>query len=114
MTCIKEAQNEQRNNEKPELVNYLDDISEFDVIFIGGPIYWGTLPQPMFTELERLDFNNKIIMPFVTHEGSGFANVIKDISKIAKGAQIKTGLAIVGSTVYGVKTKVESWIKNNI
>ena len=114
MTCIKEAQVEQRNNERPELVNYIDDISTYDVIFIGAPIYWGTMPQPMFTLLEKLDFNNKIIMPFTTHEGSGLANVVTDIKRIAKGADIKPGLAIVGSTVNTAKNKVEAWIKNNI
>ena len=114
MTCIKEAQIEQGNNERPELVNYLDDISEYDVVFIGAPIYWGTMPQPMFTQLERLDFNNKIVMPFTTHEGSGLANVVRDITKIAKGATVKPGLAIVGSSVNSAKSKVEVWIKNNI
>ena len=114
MTCIKEAQVEQRNNERPELVNYINDISNYDVIFIGAPIYWGTMPQPMFTLLEKLDFNNKIIMPFTTHEGSGLANVVTDIKRIAKGADIKPGLAIVGSTVNTAKNKVEAWIKNNI
>ena len=114
MTCIKEAQVEQRNNERPELVDYLDNISEYDVIFIGAPIYWGTMPQPMFTELERLDFSNKIVMPFTTHEGSGLANVVRDVAKIAKGADVKPGLAIVGSSVNSAKNKVESWIKNNI
>ena len=81
MTCIKEAQDEQRKNARPELKAYLDEISDYDVIYIGAPIYWGTMPQPMFTELERLDFNGKIIMPFTTHEGSGLANVVNDIKK---------------------------------
>ena len=114
MTCIKEAQIEQRNDDRPELVSYLDDISEYDVIFIGAPIYWGTMPQPMFTALERLDFKNKIVMPFTTHEGSGLADVVKDITKIAKGAIVKPGLAIVGSSVNSAKNKVETWIKSNI
>ena len=114
MTCIKEAQVEQRNNERPELVNYINDISNYDVVFIGAPIYWGTMPQPMFTLLEKLDFNNKIIMPFTTHEGSGLANVVTDIKRLAKGADIKPGLAIVGSSVNTAKNKVEAWIKNNI
>ena len=112
--CIEEAKIEQRNNELPELVNYLDDISSYDVIFIGGPIYWGTLPQPMFTELSRLDFNGKIIMPFSTHEGSGLAHIVSDIKKYASNAIIKEGLAIMGSKVYGAKDEVDLWIKRNI
>lgn len=114
MTCIREAQNEQRRGEFPELVNYLDDITDYDVIFIGGPVYWGTLPQPMFTELKRLDFNGKTIMPFTTHEGSGLASVPSDVKKICKGATVKNGLAIVGSTVNTCKPKLEKWIKENL
>ena len=114
MTCIEEAKQEQIRNERPELKGYLDDVSKYDVIFIGAPIYWGTMPQPMFTELERLDFNEKVIMPFTTHEGSGLANVVNDIKKIAKGAIIKEGLPIPGSSVKNSKDMIEAWIKRNI
>lgn len=94
--------------------SFLTFISDYDVIYIGGPIYWGTFPQPMFTELKRLDFENKIIMPFSTHEGSGLASIVKDIKKYAQNADIKQGLAITESTVNKSKQLVENWIKNNI
>lgn len=113
MKCIKEAQDEQRRGERPELVKYLDNINGYDVIFIGAPIYWGTMPQPMFTALERLSFEGKVVMPFTTHEGSGLANVVTDIKKIAKGATVKQGLAITGSLVGSAKPDVAKWIMNN-
>ena len=112
--CIQEAQDEQRRNEKPELVRYLDNISEYDVVYIGGPIYWGTLPQPMFTQLEKLNFTGKIIMPFSTHEGSGLAIIVSDFKKYAPNANIKSGLSIVGSTVYNSKPRIEKWIIDNV
>ncbi len=113
MTCIKEAQDEQRRNELPELVKELPNIDDYDVVFIGGPIYWGTLPQPMFTQLSKLDFKNKIIMPFSTHEGSGLASIVRDIKKYAPEANIKPGLAIVGSNVHNSKPLLEKWINDN-
>ena len=113
-TCIKEAQDEQRRGELPELKNYLDNIDDYGVIYIGGPIYWGTLPQPMFTELNRLDFNGKIIMPFSTHEGSGLGGVVGDLKRICVGSEVKEGLAIVGSYVNSSKSKVEQWIKESL
>ena len=114
MECIKEAQVEQRNGVRPELKNKLDSIKDYDVIFIGSPIYWGTMPQPLFAQLETLDFKGKIVMPFTTHEGSGLAGVVNDIKKIAKGADVKSGLAIVGSNVKESKPKLERWIKENL
>ncbi len=114
MQCIKEAQIEQNNNERPQLKKYIKDIKDYDVIFIGSPIYWGTMAQPLFSQLELLDFKGKTIMPFTTHEGSGLANVVKDIKTIAKGADIKPGLAIVGSKVNSAKAQVEKWIRDNL
>ena len=113
-TCIQEAQVELRLGELPELKRYLDNIDGYDVIFIGGPIYWGTLPQPMFTQLSRLDFKDKIIMPFSTHEGSGLASIVRDIKKYAPNAEIRKGLAIVGSNVGSAKPQVDRWIKENL
>ena len=113
-TCIQEAQVEQRKGELPELKRYLDNVDGYDVIFIGGPIYWGTLPQPMFTQLSRLDFKDKIIMPFSTHEGSGLASIVRDIKEYAPNADIRKGLAIVGSNVGSAKPQVDRWIKENL
>ena len=110
-TCIEEAKLEQNNNERPELVNMLESIDEYDTIYIGSPIYWGTIPQPMFTQLEKLNWNGKTIKIFTTHEGSGLANVVNDVEKICVGAIIKNSLAIYGHDVYNSKEKVEAWIK---
>ena len=114
MTCIEEAKQEQRRNELPELKEYLDDISGYDVIYIGGPIYWGTLPQPMFTELTRLNFNGKTVMPFSTHEGSGLGSIERDLKRVCVGAEVKSGLAIVGSRAKDSKNNIEKWIEENI
>ena len=107
MECIKEAQVEQGNGDRPELKHKLESIADYDVIFIGSPIYWGTMPQSLFTQLEALDFTAKVAMPFTTHEGSGLAGVVNDIRKIAKDADIKPGLAIVESNIKESKPKLE-------
>ena len=110
-TCILEAREEQRNNARPELKEYLNDISEYEIVYIGSPIYWGTMPQPMFTQLERLDWNDKEVKVFTTHEGSGLANVVTDVKTICVGANVlNDALAIKGSTVNNAKNMVEDWI----
>lgn len=110
MECIDVAQKEQQTDARPEIKETLDSIDEYDTVYIGFPNWWGTLPMPMFTQLEKLDFSGKTVKPFVTHEGSGFGSALKDLSKLCEGADIRNGLSIPGANVYDVKDTVEVWI----
>lgn len=110
MKCIDVAKKEQQNDARPELKETLEDISEYDTVYIGFPNWWGTLPMPMFTQLEQLDFSGKVVKPFVTHEGSGFGISQKDLKKLCVGAEIKKGLSIPGANVYDSKDTVKHWI----
>ena len=112
MECTEVAKREQEEDARPELQNYLENIDEYDTIYIGFPNWWGTLPMPFWTQLEKLDFNGKIIKPFVTHEGSAMGNSLNDLKKLCKGAKIESDLAIQGSTVDNAKDIVEKWIKS--
>ena len=98
---------------KGELPAYKGDIdvSQYDTIFIGGPIWWGTYPQVMFTFFRDHDLNGKTIIPFVTHEGSGLASTVSDIKKAWPNATVKGGFAIYGHEVRSGKAKVEKWLK---
>lgn len=111
MECIDVAKKEQQNDARPEIKESLEDISAYDTIYIGFPNWWGTLPMPMWTQLEKLDFSGKTVKPFVTHEGSGFGSSKRDLAKLCSGAEIENGLSIPGANVYDVKDTVESWIK---
>lgn len=110
-TCIREAQDEQNNDERPELVKELDNIDEYDVIYIGSPVWWGVLPQPMVTQLEKLNFEGKQVRVFTTHEGSGLGSIPSQVRRLCSGANVlDNGLAIQGSSVKNARRKVEDWI----
>lgn len=111
MECIDVAQKEQQDNARPEIKRALTDIGEYDTIFIGFPNWWGTLPMPMWTQLEKLDFTGKTVKPFVTHEGSGFGSAENDLKKLCEGAEIKKGLSIPGANVYDSRDIVAIWVK---
>ncbi len=111
MGCTEVAKKEQEDNARPELKEVLTDIGQYDTIYIGFPNWWGTLPMPMFSQLELLDFENKTVKPFVTHEGSAFSSSKKDLKKLCSGADIKKGLAIQGSKVYESKDIVIRWVE---
>lgn len=108
--CCNVAKKELQNKERPELKRELDNIDEYEVIYIGYPIWWGTMPMPLFTQLEKLNFEGKIVKPFGTHEGSRMGSSEKDIKEICIGAKVLEGLPIQGSTVNNAKSIVENWI----
>ena len=111
MECTVVAQEELKDDARPELKEYIGDISEYDVIYIGFPNWWSTMPMPVWTQLEKLDFEGKTIKPFVTHEGSGFGKSLNDLKKLCPGANIEDGLSIQGSFVSSSKEKVMHWVK---
>ena len=107
-TCIKEAK--QRIGNAP-IKEKIDDISEYEVIYIMTPIYWGTYAPEIETALKDLDFTGKIIRIITTHEGSGLANVPSDIKRICKGAKVlDDSIAIQGKEAKNSKSKIEDWI----
>ena len=109
-TCIAEAKKDLQAKARPELVNMIDSIDQYDEIYLGYPNYWGTMPMAVYTFLEAFDFSGKKIHPFCTHEGSGLSSTESDIKRTAKEAEVTKGLAINGSQVDGAKSKVEGWV----
>ena len=108
--CCDEAMIEKKENARPDILKQIDNLDQYNKIYIGYPIYWGTMPMPMFTQLEKLNWEGKKIKYFCTHEGSGIASSKSDIEKICKGAHILSGIAITGSTVNDAKGQIESWV----
>ena len=109
MECIEEAKIRTNNHDAP-IKEEVPDISSYDVIYVGAPVYWGGMPEELITALDGLDYTGKTIRPFTTHEGSGLSGVPGQLKKICKGAEVLDGLAISGSHVNDSKSKVESWI----
>ena len=112
MECIEEAKIRTKNHDAPIKEN-VPDISSYDIIYVGSPIYWGGMPEELKTGLSGVDFNGKIVMPFTTHEGSALSGVPRQLKEICIGAEIRSGLSIEGSQVTNSKSKVENWISKN-
>ena len=107
-TCIKEAK--ERIGNAPIKEN-LYDISQYEVIYIMTPIYWGTYAPELETAIKDLDFSGKIIRIITTHEGSGLANVVSDVKKVCNGATVlDDAIAIKGSKAKEAESIIESWI----
>ena len=110
MDLIKVAQDEAKAGELPAYKGDVD-VAPYDVIFIGGPIWWGTYPQVMFTFFKDHDLSGKTVIPFTTHEGSGLASTVRDEKKAWPKATVKDDFAIYGHEVRSGRAKVEKWLK---
>ena len=111
MTCIKEAQAEQRGNERPTVKKLPESLDGYDTIFIGYPNWWGTMPMFMFTVLDAFDWTSKKIVPFCTNEGSGLGSSERDIKASCPGATVLPGLSIHGGSASSPEKQVAAWAK---
>lgn len=106
--CIDEAKRDQRLDVRPELKALPENLENYDVIYLGYPNYWGTMPMAMFTFLESVHLDNKIIKPFCSHEGSGLGRSEEDIKRLCPKAKVEKGMDIHGAKIN--EEKLKKWI----
>lgn len=87
-------------NARPAISGSLEDISQYDVIFLGYPIWWGEAPRIIYTFMESYDFAGKTIVPFCTSGGSGIGSSAQNLHELAAsdinwldGEQLDSGIS---------------------
>ena len=110
-TCIEESKEHKAKNMRPELVNCITSIDDYDIIYLGYPNYWNSLPRCILSFIEKFDFTGKIIKPFCTHGGSGFGNSVEELKAECKGAFITKGLEITGTEAHGHDDDIVKWLE---
>lgn len=114
--CTEIAKQELESNARPAFAANVDNLAQYDTIFLGYPIWWGALPRVMMTFLEANDFSGKTIIPFCTHGGSGLAGTEREIADACPNAKVLSGLAIVGKTAQNdfpaAQKDVDAWLKD--
>lgn len=103
---------EWENDEYPEYQQPLKDIDKYDVIFIGGPIWWGSYPRVMFSFFKDHNLDGKILIPFTTNGGSGLGNTTVDLRRYYPKATIVDGFAIDGQEARKPEAReaVKQWL----
>lgn len=104
------AQEEQRENARPALSTHIDNIDEYNTIFLGYPNWWGDMPMPIYTFLDEYDLSGKTIAPFVTSGGSGLSGTSKDIQGEEPEANVTEGLSIRDTNSADSQSEVNSWL----
>ena len=112
--CTQIAQEEQRTNARPALDAVVSDFDNYDVIFLGYPIWWGDMPMAVYTFIESYDFSGKTVIPFSTNAGSGIAGTVRTITDKLSGAAVESSFAIAGTTAQNdretTRTQVRQWL----
>ena len=94
-------------NARPAISGSVSNMDDYDVVFIGYPIWWGQAPKIIYTFLESYDFSGKTIVPFCTSASSGIGGSISGIQALAPNANWLSGQRFSGSASL---SSVESWV----
>ena len=108
---VERAGQELHSGYRPALKARIEDIRSYDLVFVGYPNWWGTIPAPVRVFLTEDDLSGKIIAPFCTHEGSGLGRSVADIARLCPKSALLDGLAIRGSTAKTAQGKVSEWLR---
>ena len=112
-TVLMEAQADQHKQARPALLNLPKSIDEYDVILLGYPNWWASIPMPIATFLESYDFSGKTIVSFCSHGGGRFGQSLTAIAKLAPNAALGEGLSIHYSGGASMPSDVTAWLSAN-
>ena len=108
------SKKEMSDNARPAISTQVENMDDYDTIFIGYPNWWGDMPMIVYNFLESYDFSNKTIVPFFTHGGSGLSDTENTIADITKASMVD-GFDITGSTAQNnrdtAREQVKKWLK---
>ncbi|MBQ7281283.1 MAG: flavodoxin [Spirochaetales bacterium] len=112
------ARKEQRDKARPAYMGEVPDLSQYDTVFIGAPVWWGDWPMIMYTFFEKNKdaLAGKRLVPFSTHEGSGLSGFDRKLSSACPESIVLKGLAIRGNDCQKkqdrVRESVKKWISD--
>ena len=114
--CTEVAKQEMESKARPAFKGDVA-VEDYDVIYIGYPTWWGDMPMPVYTFIEKHNWQGKTVVPFCTHEGSGLSDTENKLKKACEGATILKGLAILGTTAQKsqeqARKTVINWLANH-
>ena len=106
------AAQEQDENARPELTSHIENLDQYDTIFVGYPNWWADLPMAVYSFFDEYDFSGKTIIPFNVHNGSRFSRTIETIQELEPNATvIEDGFTISEQNVPEAADDVASWLQ---
>ena len=109
-TVVDFAQEEQRADARPTIAGSIENIAQYDVIYVGFPNWWGDMPMILYTFFDSYDLSGKTIAPFCTSGGSGLSNTVNEIKSLEPGAAVTKGLHIGSGSSSNPEHAVSAWL----
>lgn len=98
---------------RPALATHVENMNQYDVVILGFPTWWSTMPMPIFTFLEEYDFTGKVILPFSSNGGTRFGDSISDLSKQVPGAYVGQAFEYYYSGGSELEAEIAAWLKES-
>ncbi len=95
---------------RPAIQDSITDFEQYDVVYVGYPIWWGDMPRILYTFFDTYDFSGKTIAPFCTSGGSGLSGTPETIAGLEAGAEVLDGLSVAGSQADQSDDAVADWL----
>ena len=109
--CTEVAKRELNVKARPAIKEDIK-VEDYDIIFIGDPNWWGDMPMPVYTFIEKHNWQGKTVIPFCTHEGSGLSGTENKLKVACQGATVLKGLAVRGTTAQNAQAQAKANVKN--
>ena len=109
-TVLTVAQAEQKADARPAISGSIEDIGQYDVVYVGFPIWWGDMPMILYTFFDDYDLSGKTVALFCTSGGSGLSNTVNEVKALEPDATVTEGLHIGSSSASSPDDAVSSWL----
>ena len=113
MQTIERCMKEREEGVIPEIKPLKSKIAKYDVIFLGYPVWFGTVAPPVATFLKDVDLSGKTIVPFCTFGSGGLESSVKDIEKSQLNAQVMNGYGVRAARLEAMPAEVDHFLKEN-
>ena len=101
------------NDARPALATHVENMDQYDVVILGFPTWWSTMPMPIYTFLEEYDSTGKVILPFSSNGGTRFGDSISDFSKQVPGAYVGQAFEYYYSGGSELEDEITAWLKES-
>lgn len=109
--CLEQAADEKAKNARPKLVNHVDNMDNYDVVFLGFPNWWYTTPMAVFSFIEEYDFSGKTVVPFCAHGTGGLASSLRDITAaLPDSVKVLEPIGVYRADIHSAQTAVNEWL----